>query len=76
MKHKSVEVPFEKINPEVLRFLVEEYITRDGTFYGNKEMPMEQKIDMVIDQLKLGEAVVTWDLESQTSNIVSKGDVA
>ncbi len=74
MKNKNVEISFEQIEPETLRMLVEEYITRDGTFYGSVELDMKNKIEMVIDQLKKGEAVITWDLESQTSNIVLKKD--
>jgi len=70
MKNRFVEVPYEQIEPETLRELVEEFITRDGTFYGKKEMSMDQKVDMVIGQLKSGEAVITWDRYVQTSNIV------
>ncbi|MBU2644853.1 YheU family protein [bacterium] len=76
MKIKDIEVPFEKIDPEVLRMLIEEYITRDGTFYGTAEMDMKDKIEMVIRQLKSGDILITWDLESQTSNIVLKKDIA
>lgn len=75
MKNRRIEVPYDQIDPETLRALVEEYITRDGTFYGNKEMPMDQKIDMVIDQLKSGEATITWDLSLQSGDIVLKKDI-
>jgi len=56
--------------------MIEEYITRDGTFYGNIEMAMQDKVNMVIKQLKSGESTITWDLELQTSNIVLKRDIA
>ena len=75
MKDRCVEVPYEQIDPETLRGLVEEFITRDGTFYGEKEMSMEQKIDMVIGQLKSREAVITWDRYVQTSNIALRKDI-
>lgn len=75
MKHKRVEVPYDQIDPDTLRALVEEYITRDGTFYGNKEMPMDHKIDMVINQLKTGETTITWDLYLQSGDIVLKKDI-
>ncbi len=76
MKNKKVEVPYDQIEPEMLRAMIEEYITRDGTFYGEVEMTMQDKVDMVIKQLKSGESAITWDLELQTSNIVLKRDVA
>mgnify|MGYP000595604281 CR=1 len=75
MKNRFVEIPHEQIEPETLRELVEEFITRDGTFYGEKEMSMEQKIDMVIGQLKSREAVITWDRYVQTSNIALRKDI-
>lgn len=75
MKNRFVEVPYEQIQLETLRGLVEEFITRDGTFYGKKEMSMEQKIDMVMGQLKSGEATISWYRYVQTSNIVLKKDI-
>ena len=75
MKNRFVEIPHEQIEPETLRELVEEFITRDGTFYGKREMSMDQKVDMVIGQLKVREAVITWDRYIQTSNIVLNKDI-
>ena len=75
MKDRFVEVPYEQIEPETLKGLVEEFITRDGTFYGKKEMSMDQKVDMIIGQLKAREAVITWDRYVKTSNIVLSEDI-
>ncbi len=76
MKDRFVEIPYEQFELETLRALVEEFITRDGTFYGRKELSMDQKIDMVIAQLKSCEAVITWDRYVQTSNIVLSKDIS
>ena len=76
MKDRYVAIPYEQMDTETLRALVEEFITRDGTFYGKKEMSMDQKIDMVIEQLKSGEAVITWDRYVQSSNIALSRDVS
>lgn len=75
MKNRKIEIPYDQIDPGTLRALVEEYITRDGTFYGNKEMPMDQKIDIVISQLRSGEATITWDRYLQSGDIVLKKDI-
>ncbi len=75
MKNRYIEVPYDQIEPEALRAMIEDYITRDGTYYGEKEMPMDDKIDMVIEQLKSNEAVITWDLYIQTGTIVLKKDI-
>ncbi len=67
--------PYGRIAPDALRAMIEEYITRDGTFYGKVEMSMEHKVDTILAQLKSGEAAVSWDLSRQTGNIVLKDDV-
>ncbi len=73
-KTKKVEVPYDQIEPEILRVMIEEYITRDGTFYGEVEMAMQDKVDMVINQLKSGESAITWDLYLQTGTIILRKD--
>jgi len=75
MPQRFIEVPYEKIDPEALKKLIEEFIERDGTFYGESELPMDQRVDMVIRQLKEGKAVITWDLKTETSNIVIREDL-
>jgi len=72
----TVEVPWDQIKPHALRGLIEEYISRDGTFYGDLEMAMDQKVDIVIGQLKAGEAVITWNVGLHSGDIVLKKDIA
>ena len=48
MDDRFVEVPCERLEPEILRNLIEEYIERDGTSYGVTEIPTDKKFDMVI----------------------------
>ncbi|MCP4749858.1 MAG: YheU family protein [Proteobacteria bacterium] len=72
---KRVEVPFSRIEPDALKALIEEYITRDGTFYGRIELPMDRKVDMVLKQLRSGDVVVVWDLDFQTGSVVLKNEL-
>ncbi len=72
---KQIEVPYEQLESESLRAMIEEYITRDGTFYGDVEMSMDHKIDMIVKQLESNEAVITWDLDLQTGTLVLKTDM-
>ncbi len=73
--NKIVKVPWDQIEPQALRSLIEEYISRDGTFYGDREMGMDQKVEMVISQFKSGEAVITWNLNLHSGDIVLKKDI-
>lgn len=62
----GVEVPREALSPEVLRRLVEEFVTRDGTDYGEQERSLEEKVDDVLRQLDRGEIRILFDAEAET----------
>jgi len=71
-----VEIPVERLTREVLDSLVQEFVTRDGTDYGAVERSVEEKTAQVLRQLSSGEAVVTFDTETQDANIVLVRDLA
>lgn len=66
----SVEVSHTALPPDVLRRLVEEFVTRDGTDYGAIERTLDQKVATVMLQLERGEAVIVFDTETETVDIV------
>lgn len=68
----GIEVPYNQLNPVTLKALVEEFITREGTDYGQMEVDLETKIIQVIGQLKKGEAIIVYDEKSETCNIVPR----
>lgn len=67
-----MEIPYDKISAEALRGLISEFVSRDGTDYGHVEATLESKIDDVMLQLKSGKAVVTYDQETETCNIIAR----
>jgi uncharacterized protein YheU (UPF0270 family) len=69
---EGVDVPYQDVNPETLRNMIEEFVSRDGSDWGDAGGTMEAKIDQVLRQFKAGKIKVVFDLASQTSNIVSK----
>ncbi len=73
---RGIEIPTEELRPEVLRGLVEEFVTRDGTDYGAVERSLEEKIEAALAQLRSGEARVVFDPESESANIVLARDLA
>ena len=52
---EPVEVPFSELSAELLHAVVESFVLREGTDYGEKEMSLEDKVAGVIRQLKKGE---------------------
>ena len=68
----GVEVPHTHLTPEALRSLTEEFVTRDGTDYGQVEKTLEEKVAALMRQLERGEAAILYDGESRTLNIVPR----
>lgn len=69
-----MEIPYQKLSPEVLLSVIEEFVTRSGTDYGEMEVPLQKKIEDVKYQLKIGKAAIYYDEDSYTCNILLKNE--
>jgi uncharacterized protein YheU (UPF0270 family) len=67
---ESVLVPYGELAPDLLHAVVESYVLREGTDYGEREFSLEDKVAHVIKQLKRGEAHIVFDPESETVSII------
>ncbi len=65
-------IPYEKLSTETLEGLIEEFVTRDGTDTGYEKKSLENDVAMVKRQLKRGDAVIVYDKNAKTSNIVPR----
>jgi len=63
-------IPHEQLSAEALNNLIEEFVTRDGTDYGEEEAPLSEKILQVLRQLQQGDVVILFDDESSSFNII------
>jgi uncharacterized protein YheU (UPF0270 family) len=68
------KIPVNKLSPEALQGVIEEYISRAGTDYGEIEAPLETKIRQVKYRLETGSAVLIFDDETETTNIFLADD--
>jgi uncharacterized protein len=67
---QPVVVPHTELSADLLHAVVESYVLREGTDYGEREISLEDKVSHVISQLKRGEARIVFDPESETVSIV------
>jgi uncharacterized protein YheU (UPF0270 family) len=67
---EGVDVPLDRINPETLRKMVEEFVTREWSDLSDADCTFEDKIEQVLQQLKDNKIKVVCDLTSETCNIV------
>ena len=69
---EPIEVPPGALPRDVLRALVEEFVTRDGTDYGTVERSLEEKVSVVLSQIARGEVRIVFDPESETTTLLPR----
>lgn len=62
-------IPWQSLSEDALRGVIEEFVTREGTEYGEQDVALEAKCRQVHIQLERGEAFITYDEELQTCSI-------
>ena len=67
-------IPVNKLSSGALQGVIEEFISRNGTDYGEIEASRETKLRQVKDKLKNGSAVLIFDDETETTNIFLADD--
>ena len=71
---KAVKIPYNQLSPEALQGVVEEFVTRDGTDYGEVEVPLETKIAQVMDQIRSGKALIVFDQATESCTVLRSDD--
>ncbi len=65
-------IPLDALSPEALQGLLEEFATRDGTDYGESELGLSAKVELVKRQLQRGEAFIVFCEQDESVSIVTK----
>lgn len=68
-------IPWKELDSDTLDNLIESFVLREGTDYGEQERSLEQKVKDVRRQLNSGEAVLVWSELHETVNIMPRGQV-
>ena len=68
---QAVTVLYAELAPDLLHAVVESYVLREGTDYGEREFSLAEKVAHVIGRLERGEAQIVFDPETETVSIVS-----
>ncbi len=67
-------IPANDLAKDVLHNILEEFITRDGTDYGETELNLAVKVDRLMPQVLSGQVLLVYDEGLQTVNLMSKAD--
>lgn len=70
-----MEIPFRELNKDTLRRLIESFISREGTDYGERVFTMDEKVLQVQAKLEDGSAMIIFDQDTETFDIVPKEEI-
>ncbi|PIJ51217.1 hypothetical protein BL250_06015 [Erwinia sp. OLTSP20] len=63
-------IPWQQLDAETLNNLLEAFVLREGTDYGEQERSLAQKVEDVRRQLENGEVVLVWSELHESVNIM------
>ncbi|HEI8868983.1 MULTISPECIES: YheU family protein [Gammaproteobacteria] len=66
-------IPWKELDSETLNNLIESFVLREGTDYGEHERSLAQKVEDVRRQLQSGEVLLVWSELHETVNIMPRG---
>lgn len=67
-----IEIPWDALPADTLNALVEEFVTREGTDYGEQEVTLERKVMQVINGIKRKEYVIVFASEQESTHILTR----
>lgn len=65
-----IEIPHSELSADALQGLIESFVLREGTDYGESDFSLEQKVAHVMRQLERREAQVMFDPDSESVTII------
>lgn len=68
----AIEIPHTELSADALRGVVEAFVLREGTEYGERDVPLDRKVSDVLRQLDRGEAKIVFDPNTESVDIVVK----
>lgn len=66
-----IQVPAEQLSAEALQGLIEAFIAREGTDYGEVEWSLDEKRAQVEHAIRRGEAVIVFDPITESCTIAT-----
>lgn len=75
MVTQLIEIPFSSLAEETLQALIESFVLREGTDYGEYEVSLEKKVEAVKKQLEKGKLKILFDENEESCTIVNSEDL-
>jgi uncharacterized protein YheU (UPF0270 family) len=69
-------IPWQELHPDTLQNLLESFVLREGTDYGDQEIPLSEKVAQLHTQLNHNQLVVVYSELHESINIMTKDEFA
>lgn len=69
LQEGAIEIPYQSVSTEALDAILTDFVTREGTDYGDYVYSLEDKKSQVLRQLKTGTATLLFDPIQQSCHI-------
>jgi uncharacterized protein len=67
-----VDVPHTALEKNLLRAVIESFVLREGTDYGERELSLDDKVRQVVRLLERGDARIVFDPRTESVDVVTK----
>ncbi len=65
----GTSIPYTHLSSAALRGVIESFVLREGTEYGENDVVLEEKVAAVMRQLQAGEAQIVYDPATSSVDI-------
>mgnify|MGYP006153483249 CR=1 FL=1 len=65
-------IPPQSLSSETLLAVLEEFISREGTDYGDQELTLAEKVQLLKPQVMRGHVLIVFDAEAEQVTLVPK----
>ncbi|WP_150539921.1 YheU family protein [Actinobacillus vicugnae] len=65
-------IPWQELEPSTLNNVLDSFILREGTDYGERELSLAEKRERLLAQLKADKVVIVWSELHQSLDIKDK----
>jgi uncharacterized protein YheU (UPF0270 family) len=67
-----LEIPWRSLPSDTLQNLLEEWCTRDGTDYGEQEVPVQTRVQQLLAGLRAGQIFLVFDQQDEVYSLISR----
>jgi len=70
-----IVIPPEQLSVDALQGVIEEFIMREGTDYGEVELSLAEKVELVSAQLRKGVVAIAFDTLTETCTMMTREEL-